>query len=96
MSLFIVIAKHSAESCPAGNPEIGKMLLSHIHQDNAGKFGINIQASAGAESQHTLHLIMDASDRQKVEEFMAPFAQMGSVEVTPGITCEAIVARGRC
>ena len=50
MPLFIVIAKHSAETCLAGNPEMGKMLLSHIHQDNAGKFGINIQASAGVGS----------------------------------------------
>ncbi len=96
MSLFIVVAKHSPESCPAGNPEMGKMLLSHIRQDSASKFGINIQATAGAESQHTLHLIMEAEDSQKVDDFMAPFAQMGSVEVTPGIACEAIVARGRC
>ncbi len=96
MSLFIVIAKHSPESCPAGNPEMGKMLLSHIHQENADKFGIKIQATAGAESQHTLHMIMDAENSQKVDEFMTLFAQMGSVEVTPGITCEAIVARGRC
>ncbi len=96
MPLFIVIAKHGPESCPAGNPEMGKMLLSHLHGDNASKFGINIQASVGAESQHTLHLIMDAADSQKVDEFMAPFTQMGSVEITPGITCEAIVARGRC
>ena len=79
MPLFIVVAKHSPESCPAGNPEMGKMLLSHIHQDNASKFGINVQASAGAESQHTLHMIMDADNSQKVDEFMAPFAQMGSV-----------------
>ena len=96
MPLFIVIAKHSPESCPAGDPEMGKMLLSHIDNDNASKFGINIQAKVGAESQHTLHLIMDAGDSQKVDEFMTPFAQMGTVEVTPGIACEAIVARGRC
>ena len=96
MPLFIVIAKHSAESCPAGNPEMGKMLLSHIHQDNASIFGVKVQASAGAEPQHTLHMILDAGDKQKVDEFMTPFTQMGSVEVTPGITCEAIVARGRC
>ena len=96
MPLFIVVAKHSPESCPAGNPEMGKMLLSHIHNDNASKLGINIKASAGAESQHTLHLIMEAAVSQKVDDFMAPFAQMGSVEVTPAITCEAIVARGRC
>ena len=41
-------------------------------------------------------MIMDAGDRQKVDEFMGLFAQMGSVDVTPAITCEAIVARGRC
>ena len=62
MSLFIVVAKHSPESCPAGNPEMGKMLLSHIHNDSASKFGIKIQASAGAESQHTLHMIMDGEN----------------------------------
>ena len=96
MPLFIVIAKHSAESCPAGSPEMGKMLLAHLHQDNASKFGVTVQALAGAESQHTLHLILDAGESQKVDEFMTPFTQMGSVEVTPGITCKAIVARGRC
>ena len=96
MPLFIVIAKHGAESCPAGNSEMGKMLLSHIQQYNERKLGVNVQASAGAESQHTLHMIMDAGDSQKVDEFMAPFAQMSSVEVTPGITYEPIVERARC
>ena len=96
MPLFIVIAKHSPDSCLAGDPEMGKMLLSHLNKDNASKFGVNIQATAGAESQHTLHIIMDTGDRQKVDEYMTPFAQMGSVEVTTGIACEAHVARGRC
>ena len=96
MPLFIVIAKHSAETCPAGDPEMGKMLLAHIHQDNASKIGVQLHATAGAESQHTLHMIMDAADSQKVNEFMGLFAQMGSVEVIPDIACDAIVARGRC
>ena len=96
MALFIVVAKHSPEACPAGDPEMGKMLLSHLDDSNASKFGVNIQAKVGAESQHTLHLILDAGDSQKVDEYMAPFAQMGSVEIMPGIACEAIVARGRC
>ena len=96
MPLFIVVAKHNPESCPAGDPEMGKMLLSHLDASDASKFGINIQAKVGAESQHTLHLIMDAADGQKVDEYMAMFTEMGTVEVTPGIACEAIVARGRC
>ena len=41
-------------------------------------------------------MIMDAGDSQKVDEFMGLFAQMGTVEVIPGITWDAIVARGRC
>ena len=75
---------------------MGAMLLQHLSKDNAGKSGINIQASAGVEGQHTLNLILEASDSQKVQEFMGPSAQMRSVEVMPAITCEAIVARGRC
>ena len=75
---------------------MGAMLLQHLSKDNAGKSGINIQASAGVEGQHTLNLILEASDSQKVQDFLAPFAQMGTVEVMPAITCEAIVARGRC
>ena len=96
MALFIVVAKHSPEACPAGDPEMGKMLLSHLDDDSASKFGVKVQSKLGAESQHTLHLILDAGDSQKVDEYMAPFAQMGSVEIMPGIACEAIVARGRC
>ena len=96
MSLFIVKAQHSPDTCPAGDPQMGAMLLQHLSKDNAGKSGINIQASAGVEGQHTLNLILEASDSQKVEEFLAPFAQMGTVEIMPAITCEAIVARGRC
>ena len=49
MSLFVVRAQHSSETCPAGDPQMGAMLLQHLSQDNAGKFGINIQASAGVE-----------------------------------------------
>ena len=96
MPMFIVKAQHSSETCPSGDPAMGAMLLQHLSKDNASKSGINIQASAGIEGQHTLNVILDASDSQKVEEFMAPFSKMGTVEVLPAITCEAIVARGRC
>ena len=75
---------------------MGKTLWADIHQDNASKLGITVEASAEAKSQHSLNVIMEAADRQNVAEFMEPFAQMGIVEVKTGITCEAIVARGKC
>ena len=96
MPLFIVTACHSVEACPAGNPEKTQMLFSHVSQANATKYGIYIQASAVAEGKHTLYLILEASDSQKVQVFMNPFDRLGTVEVMPGTTCEAVVARQRC
>jgi uncharacterized protein with GYD domain len=72
------------------------MLLQHLSKGNAGKFGINIHGEAVVDGQHTLHLILEAGDRQKVQEFVAPFAQMGSVEVLPASPCEVVVKRGKC
>ncbi len=45
---------------------------------------------------HTLYLILDAQEQGKVEEYMAPFSQFGSVEVLPASHCEQVVARAAC
>jgi hypothetical protein len=72
------------------------MLLAHLAQENAATYGITIQGEAVVNNAHTLYLILDAPDQQRVEQFMAPFAQAGSVEVLPASTCEAVVGRGGC
>jgi uncharacterized protein with GYD domain len=72
------------------------MLLQHVSKPNALRYGINILAEAVVEGQHTLQLILEADDRQKVEAFMAPFAQMGVVDVLPANPCEVVVSRGKC
>ena len=43
---------------------------------------------------HTLYLIVEADSRDRVEGFMAPFAQAGTVEVLPASSCEAVIGRG--
>jgi hypothetical protein len=96
MALFVVRHQHNAETCPAGDPRMGPMLLQHLSPDNAGKSGISIREEAVVDGQHTLYLILEAGDRQKVEDFMAPFSQMGTVEVMPASPCEAVVSRSRC
>lgn len=96
MALFVVQHKHAAETCPAGHPEMGPMLLKHIAHENAAKVGVNILADAVVDGAHTFVLIVDAEDESKVKEFMAPFAQMGAVEISPASSCEQVVARGRC
>ena len=96
MSLFVAQHKHAAETCPAGHPEMGPMLVQHVSPENAAKFGVNVQSEAVVDGAHTFYLIIDAPSEANVREFMAPFSQMGSVEVWPASSCEAVVDRGKC
>ncbi|MBI4282761.1 MAG: sulfite oxidase [Chloroflexi bacterium] len=96
MPLFVVQHKHSADTCPAGHPQMGPMLLQHLSKGNAAKSGIMVRGEAVVDGQHTLYLILEAAGADKIREFMTPFAQMGSVEVLPASLCESVVKRGRC
>jgi hypothetical protein len=96
MSLYQVKHYHEAEVCPARDPERGAMLLSHLSPQNARKFGVNIQADAVLDGQHTFILIVDADERAKIEQFMQPFRQAGPVEINPASHCETVVERQGC
>jgi hypothetical protein len=96
MSLYFVRHQHTAETCPAKDPVMGEMLLNHLSRMNARKFGIDLQGEAVLDGKHTLALIMEAKDRASVEKFMQPFAQAGSVEISPASSCEEVVAREGC
>lgn len=96
MSLYFVRHQHSSETCPAKNPEMGQMLLQHLTKTNARKFGVDLIGDAVLDSQHTLVLIAEAEDKAYIEQYMQPFAQAGSVEITSASTCEAVVQRQGC
>lgn len=96
MALFVAKHQHSAEACPARDPQMGPMLLEHLSEGNAAQYDISIHGEAVIDGQHTLYVILDASDRTKVEEFMAPFAQAGSVEVMAANPCAMVIDRAGC
>ncbi len=96
MSLFFVRHQHTAETCPAKDPTAGSMLLSHISPLNAGKYGVQIRGDAVLDGRHTFVLILESDDVSKVENFMQPFKQAGSVEILPASTCEVVVDREGC
>jgi hypothetical protein len=96
MPLFVVRHQHEADSCPAKDPEMGRMLLGHVSEENAAQYGISIQGEAVIEGRHTMYMILDAEDGGQVEKFMAPFAQAGSVEVLPARHCATVVERAGC
>jgi len=96
MSLYFVRHQHSAETCPAKNPEMGQMLVQHVSKRNARRFGVDLIGDAVLDAQHTFVLIVEAEDKEYIEQFMQPFAMAGSVEITSASTCEAVVERQGC
>ena len=94
MPLYIAEHTHTAEGCPARNPQMAGGLLAIIH--NAGKAGIQVHGDAVATGGHHLYLIVDAESEHRVREYFAPFGQMGTLKVTPASHCEEVVARGAC
>ncbi len=96
MSLYFVRHQHSAETCPAKNPEMGQMLLQHLSKQNAHKFGLDLLSDVVLDGQHTLVLIVESEDKEYIDNFMQPFAMAGSVEIFPASTCEVVVERQGC
>jgi uncharacterized protein with GYD domain len=96
MSLYFIRHQHTAETCPAKNPEMGEMLVQHVTKKNARKFGVDLLADAVLDGQHTFVMIAEAEDKEYIQNFMQPFAMAGSVEITPASTCDAVVERQGC
>src|SRR5437016_6658739 len=96
MGLFIVRHRHEPERCPATDPYMGAMLLNYLSRPNVRQHGVNIQGDAVVQGEHTLYMIIESSDEDRVRAFMAPFARAGTVDVYPASTCVRVVASGGC
>ena len=96
MSLYFVRHQHDPETCPAKDPEMGQMLVQHVSKSNARKFGVDLLSDAVLDGQHTFVLILEAEDREYIENFMQPFAMAGTVEINAASTCETVVERHGC
>ena len=72
------------------------MLAQYVSAPNVQQSGMTLHGEGVVNGGHTLYLILDAPDQANVEQFMAPFQQVGSVEVLPASTCEQVVARAAC
>jgi hypothetical protein len=96
MSLFFVEHRHGPQTCPAADPQMAPMLLTHLSEQNASQHGVDIQGEAVIDGAHTLVLIVEAPDEGAVRDYMAPFAMAGSVDVRPANRCEVVVARAAC
>src|SRR6266567_1675966 len=96
MALFVVRHEHSAEQCPATDPDMGAMLLNYLSRPNVSQHGVQIQGEAVVQGEHTMYMIVEASDEQRVRRFLEPFARAGTVDVYPASTCARVVTSGGC
>ena len=96
MPLFIVRHQHDADRCPAQDPFIGASLLNYLSRPNVRKFGVQIHGEAVAQGEHTMFLIVEASEESRLREFMQPFQSAGSLDIYPASTCVRAVASGGC
>src|SRR5262245_30872802 len=96
MALFIVRHRHEAERCPATDPYMGATLLNYLSRRNVRHHGITSRGEAVVQGEHTLYMIVESSDEDRVRAFMGPFAQAGTVDVFPASTCARVVASGGC
>jgi hypothetical protein len=96
MALFVVHHQHSDETCPARDRDMGQMLLQHLSPANAANFGVSIKGDAVVDGGHALYAIIEAPTRENVDQFFAPFAMAGAVNVMPASSCEVVVERAGC
>ncbi len=96
MSLFVVRHRHEPANCPAADPAAGIEFLNYLSGRNARGHGLEIRGEAVLRGEHALFMIVDASDEERLMEFMKPFAAAGEVEVLPASTCAGVVTRGGC
>lgn len=96
MSLYFVEHRHTAETCPTRDRNMMTMLGQHVSQQNADKYGIRIQADVVHPGEHWMNLVLESDSQEKVNEFMQPFAQVGSVSVKEVSTCDEVVRTSQC
>jgi DMSO/TMAO reductase YedYZ molybdopterin-dependent catalytic subunit len=96
MALFVVRHQHTPEGCPARDPYMGAGLLNHLSRANVRQHGVEILGEAVVQREHTLYLIVEAAEEQRLREFLQPFQIAGGVDVYPASTCARVVASGGC
>src|SRR5260370_20807414 len=94
MARFIVRHQHEADRCPAADPYSGAKLLNYLSRPSVRQHGIEMRGEAVVRGEHTLYMIVESEDEDRVRRFMQPFAIARSVDIYPAATCAGVMASG--
>ena len=96
MSLFLVEHRHTEETCPTKDRDMMLMLGQHVTQPAADKYGVKIHADVVHRGEHRMMMVLEADSQSTVEKYVAPFGQVGTVDVKEVATCEEVVRTATC
>ena len=92
--LFIGIARHTAENCPAGiqkpNKEMGHQLEEAVKRSGAKLIEIYLDAPG-----HTFYAILDADSNNQLWDATEPLRLVGDVNFTPVLLIDSDRERSR-
>ncbi|HUI05744.1 MAG TPA: DUF3303 family protein [Verrucomicrobiae bacterium] len=92
MGLYLVEHTHTAEKCPAKDPQMVRKLASHITPANAQNYGVKILADWVNDIEHRAVLVLETDSEDKAAKFARPFLKFGELKVSLGITCAEVAA----
>ena len=96
MPLYLIEHRHSAETCPTKNRDMMLMLGKHVSQPAADEFGVKIHADVVHPGEHRMMMVLEAESQEPVDQYMAPFTMVGTVDVKEVVTCEQVVETATC
>lgn len=85
--LFIYIHTHPVEKCPANNPQDMKKMVAKAQED-AKKAGIKMVGTYVAMHEHTVYMVVEASDMATLEKLLIPMTVQGTAKLVPVLTLE--------
>jgi hypothetical protein len=96
MALFVVRHQHGETRCPAADPDTGAAMLNHLSRSNSRQRGVDIVGEAVVKGEHTIYMIVEATDVAAVDEFVTPLTSVGTTEILPASTCARVITNGGC
>jgi uncharacterized protein with GYD domain len=91
MPLYFVEHKHTDETCPTKNREMMAGLGQLVTQQTADQFGVKIHSDIVHPGEHTMNLVLEADSEDTVAKYVAPFNQVGTVNIKRVTNCEEVV-----
>jgi hypothetical protein len=88
--LYMVVATHTAESCPMGNPEVAKKMRygsEHLNEV-AKKLNIKVNGSWVDAPAHVMYLLLDAPNAHDISRMMMEirFMEWNTITSNPVLT----------